>query len=190
MAEQFLFLSYKRGPQTTPIAERLHDRIGVQLGDIPVESFFDAKSIDAGEEWEPAIDTFLAKANFFVAFVSIDYWLSKQCMRELRIAVAQYERERRPRLLFILADQLEPSDLAFDAKSAAGRADAKMVEAASEEVRKVKNLGQINFLGPYDTGASLVRLPVEDFAASDRHLAAMVKKIRTLTGRPSSGERG
>lgn len=76
MTERNLFLSYKRGPETTPLVERLYNRFLVELRTRNVKTFFDRKSIEAGEAWETKIDNFMKTAAFFVAFISIDFWLS------------------------------------------------------------------------------------------------------------------
>ena len=113
-----LFLSYQRSAVTTPAVERLSRRARVQLGGQGVQVFFDQRSIAAGAAWEPAIDAALARCTHFLALVSVDYWLSEQCMRELEIAVSRYEQTGAPRLLFVLADKLDPNDLALDSSAA------------------------------------------------------------------------
>lgn len=170
-----LFLSYKRGPITTPVVERLYRRIKVQLASRGVEPFFDRKSIEAGEPWEPAIDGFIARATLFVAFISIDFWLSEQCRRELDLAIKRYETEGRPRLLFVLADPLDPNDLAF------GDAAVRKSPDAAARMRKVESIGWFNFLGPYAPGSgALVRLEFETPAKADLQLAQLVESIKGL----------
>jgi hypothetical protein len=163
MSAPQLFLSYKRGPLATPAAERLYHRGLVQLAKWKV--FFDQKSIEAGDAWAPAIDQFMAGATHFLAFVSVDYWLSEQCRRELGLALARRDHGPEPRLLFVLADDLSPSDLEVD---------------PSPAVQRIRNLGQINFLGPYDAGGRLVRLRLEDPVALDAQLAALVQRLKAL----------
>ena len=179
MSDQFLFLSYKRGPATTPAAQRLYDRLRVQSP--KTETFFDQKSIDVGDAWEPAIDASLARTTHFLAFISIDYWLSAQCRRELDLALARYEAcpkpppPRVPRMLFVLTDKLDPNDLSLDVGKARARV-AGMPDAAG----RVARIGQINFLGPYDAAGRLVRLRLEDQALLDDQLADLVAAIKTL----------
>lgn len=180
MSDQFLFLSYKRGPTTTPAAQRLFDRAAVQLPS-NVKTFFDQKSIDAGDEWTPAIDDFLAKTTLFLAFISIDYWLSPQCRRELETAIKRYERcpppppPRLPRQLFVLADKLDPNDLALNEAQARAQ-----VAATPEAADRIQRIGQINFLGPHDAAGKLVRLKLEDSVLLDDQLADLVGKIKTV----------
>lgn len=179
MSQRSLFLSYKRGPAVTPAAKRLDDRLCVQASD--TEVFFDQTSIDAGDEWAPAIDDFMARATHFLAFISIDYWLSAQCRRELDLALARYEAcpkpppPRVPRLLFVLADKLDPNDLALDVATA--RAKVMGMPDAADRVHRI---GQINFLGPYDAAGRLVRLKWEDRFRRDDQIAALVKSIKAL----------
>jgi hypothetical protein len=174
---------------TTPIVDRLYGRIRAQLGGYGVRPFLEQKSLDAGDDWEVAIDEFIARATLFVAFISIDFWLSVQCRRELDLAIARYEKERLPRLLFVLADRLDPTDLAFDEDEAADRLGDTGKDAAtrrellevSERIGKVKRIGQINFLGPYDPhSGALVRLAFEDPGKADDQLAALIESIKKL----------
>lgn len=177
MSTRKLFLSYKRGAQTTPAVRRLHDHCRVQLKSRRIETFFDQRSIDAGDPWLPAIDGFLAEAEFFLAFISIDYWLSDQCRRELGLALARYEAEGRPRPLFVLADRLDPNDLEVDAPEGA----LDKMAGAGEPLRRIRTIGQINFLGPYDEATGrLVRLRFEDAAALEDQLAGLIEAIKRL----------
>lgn len=177
MTVRKLFLSYKRGPQTTPAVRRLHDHCRVQLKARGFETFFDQRSIEAGDAWQPAIDTFLAEAEFFLAFISIDYWLSEQCRRELGLALARYEAEGRPRPLFVLADRLDPNDLEVDAPD--GALDA--MNGAGDAVGRLRRIGQINFLGPYDEATGrLVRMRFDDAALLEDQIAALVEAIKRL----------
>jgi hypothetical protein len=180
MTECKLFLSYKRGPETTPVVERLYNRVRVELMARNVRPFFDRKSIEAGDAWETKIDDFIKTASLFAAFISIDFWLSTQCMRELEMAVDRYEKEGAPRLLFILADQLSPSDLAFDEQWASQREDAVAAAAARSRVNRVKAIGQFNFLGPYDDAGALTRLEFENPAKTDLQLAQLVATMKKL----------
>ena len=179
MSQRSLFLSYKRGPAVTPAAKRLYDRLRVQAADIEV--FFDQTSIDAGNEWAPAIDDFMVRATHFVAFISIDYWLSPQCRRELDLALARYEAcpkpppPRVPRLLFVLIDKLDPNDLALDVATARAK-----VENMRDAADRVHRIGQINFLGPYDAARRLVRLKLESETLYDDQLADMVAAVKAL----------
>lgn len=180
MDEQFLFLSYKRGALTTPVVERLYNRVRVELKGRKVQPFFDRKSIESGDAWEQKIDDFMKTATLFAAFISIDFWLSAQCMRELELAIDRYETQGAPRLLFILADQLSPSDLEFDDAWAGKRDDAASAAATVARVNRVKAIGQFNFLGPYDDAGALVRLEFENPARIDLQLAQLVTTIKGL----------
>jgi TIR domain len=182
VSEHRIFLSYKRDDLTTAAVERLYKHLCVVSGYDCDKLFFDQKSIDAGERWEEKIDEFMSTATLFVAFISIDFWLSKQCMGELLLAINRYERENCPHLLFVLADALAPEHLAFDRQGAMNLAGAAEAEAddAEKRVRQVKSIAQINFLGPYDDGGRLVRLETENPVRRDIQLARMVDAILRL----------
>jgi len=170
MADKFLFLSYQRSANTRPAVEQLYRRARVLLAADGVQTFYDTHSIDAGDAWEPAIDEFLAKCTHFLALISVDYWLSPQCRRELETAVACYERKGVPQLLFVLADRLDPNDLLLD--------DSGADEAAAALRRRVRSIGQINFLGPYDAAGRLVRLAFESPALLGDQIADLVERLQ------------
>lgn len=172
-----LFLSYKRGPRMTTAVARFNDRLRIQ---VEGEVFFDRRSIDAGEEWWPRIDEFLRDATHFVAFVSIDYWLSIQCRRELDIAINRYEASREPRaprLLFVLADPLSPADLRLDRGAASQSVNDALATASTGARPRPKGISHINFLGPYDAAGQLVRLRIEDEVAYDVQLNELIAEI-------------
>lgn len=178
-----LFLSYKRGVRMTPAVERFYDRLSIQVdGDV----FFDRRSIDAGDEWWPRIDEFLRDATHFVAFVSIDYWLSVQCRRELDIALDRYEASlvppplRQPRLLFVLADPLSPAGLRLDRGAASLTVRNAITTAEAGARARPNGIGHINFLGPYDAAGQLVRLRIEDEVVYDVQLNEMIAEINRL----------
>lgn len=175
MSVHRLFLSYNRGPATTPAMERLDKRVRVQLKVHGVEPFFDQRSIAPGESWSDEVKHALAGATEFLAFVSIDYCLSEQCQRELETAVARYERERRPRLLFVLADALDPGDIEVDSARAVER-----LALQAPPARRLQRLGDINFLGPYNAAGRLVPLALHDPDELERQLAALVAAIKRL----------
>lgn len=180
MTTRKLFLSYRRGALTTPAVKRLHDHCRVLLKGRGFETFFDQRSIEAGDLWLPAIDTFLAEAEFFLAFISIDYWLSDQCRRELSVALERFEATGRPRPLFVLADRLDPNDLEVDAPDGA----LDNMAGAGTAVQRIRHIGQINFLGPYDEATGrLVRLRLDDAALLEDQIAALVEAIKKLPAR-------
>lgn len=203
MAQHHLFLSYKRGDAMTSVVERMQRRLQVQFRPEELKVFFDRKSIDAGASWETAIDAFLAETTLFVAFISIDFWLSPQCMRELGIALRRYRRTQAPRLLFVLADFLDPSMLSLDdaalkphpreaaqdAATLSGEITKMLAESrangmlADEEPYSEGELGQFNFLGPYDGAGRLVRLEIDNFRVYDEQLQQLIVTLRGLIGR-------
>jgi hypothetical protein len=175
MANKKIFLSYKRGEPTTEIAELLFKRIQVNLeGDTYgfSETFFDQHSIDAGADWNEEIDQALAETTHFVALLSDDYWLSKQCQRELQDAVALYEQKGSPKLLFVLTEKMDPNALSIATNS--------KTAALKTPFPKVKNVGQINFLGPYDQAGRLVKLKCNDITALKDQLFDLTQDIKKL----------
>ena len=168
MHEVSLFLSYRRGAATTPAVERLYNRAMVELPVYGVrEVFFDRRSIDAGDPWSPALDAALTRTTHFLALVSIDYWLSKQCQRELTSAIDRYEVEQAPKLLFVLADPLDPQNLVLNADS-------------RPYASRLRALGEINFLGPYDRAGRLVHLALGSQRRLDAQLSKLVNSLQDL----------
>ncbi len=167
-----LFLSYNRSAATTAAADRLFRRAKVQLGR-RAETFFDQRSIAAGTDWPQAIDAALARCTHFIALVSVDYWLSDACQHELTSAVARYESGGSPRLLFVLAEPLDPNALELDAAAPGAGTGARLYG-------QVRSLGQINFLGPHDAAGRLVPLALDQPAALDAQLATLIGRIASL----------
>lgn len=172
MSTAQLFLSYNRSNATTAAADRLFRRARVQLGR-RAEVFFDQRSIPAGTEWQPAIDAALARCTHFVALVSVDYWLSDACQHELTTAVTRYQAGGSPRLLFVLAEPLDPNALELDT-AVPGATQGQQLYS------QVRSLGQINFLGPHDAAGRLVPLALDQPAALDAQLAALVGRVGAL----------
>ena len=178
MPDTQLFLSYQRSESTTRAVERLSRRARVQLRLSPSQVFFDQHSIAPSANWQAEIDAALARCSHFLALVSVDYWLSEPCMHELDVAVSRYELSSSPQLLFVLADRLDPNDLAIDSSAAVQR--LAQGEHSALQMRRVASAGQINFLGPYDAAGRLVRLVFENPSLLDDQFAALVDRIRLL----------
>jgi len=169
-----IFISYKRAEETTPVAEMFYKQVAV---DLPASKgfarpFFDKKSIDAGDQWSQRIQDALDETTHFIALLSIDYWLSPQCQRELQEAVKRHNETGSPRLLFVLTEMMDPTSLEIsgDEQSA----------TVKKDFPGVQNLGQINFLGPYDQGGRLVRLNCSDRTKLGDQLFAMTQCIKNL----------
>jgi len=168
-----IFISYKRDQTTTKVAESLYKRVLVNLKAhgfaVP---FFDQRSIDAGELWSEKIDQALARTTHFIALLNTDYWLSEQCQRELREAVRLYEAAGSPRLLFVMAEKIDPGALEV---SADGRS-----ASVKTPFPQIKHLGQINFLGPYDAAGRLVPLACADPVKLADQLYDLLQDIKRL----------
>lgn len=180
VSSSFVFLSYKRSPKTTPVAERLFERCDAQLSGRGFETFFDRQYIEAGVDWLKSIEGCLAKTTHFLALISIDYWRSDECRREFGIALDRYETTGSPRLLLVLADKLEPNDLPMDKLRV--KAELQADPEAAPSIARIAKLGQINFLGPYDAAGRLVRLKYESEFLLDDQLAQLVEDIKALPG--------
>ncbi len=168
-----IFISYKRDVATTAVAELLYKRIKVNLTAHGfAEPFFDRRSIEAGDHWDGKIDQALAQTTHFIALLSDDYWLSEQCQRELKEAVRRYEQTGSPRLLFVLTERMDVRALQFasDGRSA----------TATSPFPKVENLGEINFLGPYDPAGRLVALNCTDKTILGDQLFDLLQDIKRL----------
>jgi hypothetical protein len=181
MPEHHIFLSHKRERQMSPLAQRMFDRIEVELSHIPVTPFIDTRSIDAGEAWEPEIDRALARATMFVGFVSINFWRSQQCRRELDIALARYRQEGLPKLLFVLAEALDHKNLALDRQAIQQTDGEEKAIEAQNRVDDIRRLGDVNFLGPYSAEAGqLTPLVLNDFHRADQQIQQLVARIGQL----------
>lgn len=174
MTIKHIFISYKRGEPTTRIAEMLYKRIKVNLSAAYgfADPFFDKRSIEAGDDWSQEIDRALAEATHFIALLSDDYWLSEQCQRELLEAVNRYEQSGVPRLLFVLTEKMNPNALIISQDSKTARLNTPFP--------KVQNLGQINFLGPYDQTGRLSQLKCNDDASLKDQLFDLVQDIKNI----------
>ncbi|SFB63531.1 toll/interleukin-1 receptor domain-containing protein [Azotobacter beijerinckii] len=174
MGNKYIFISYKRADPTTMVAQQLFKRIVVNLKGHGFEDpFFDRKSIDAGDSWEPMIDQALDRTTHFIALLSDDYWLSEQCQRELVGAVTRWEQHGVPKLLFVLTERMDPSALVIER----GQGGA----AVQKKFPQVERLSQINFLGPYDAAGRLIRLNCTDHNILGDQLFSLIQDIRKIT---------
>lgn len=173
MTSKKIFISYKRGEPTTAIAELLYKMIKVNLTAYGFsETFFDKQSIDAGTPWNPVIDQALIETTHFIALLSVDYWLSEQCQQELLDAVERWQQHGLPKLLFILTEELDPNALQMS-----GNTQSAILNTPFP---KVKHLGQINFLGPYDQTGRLSVLKCNDLPALKSQLFKMLQELKAI----------
>lgn len=168
-----IFISYKRAEPTAQVAEQLYKHIKVNLTAHGfAEPFFDRQSIDVGDSWSTAIDLALTNTTHFIALLSVDYWLSEQCQRELQQAVRLYQETGKPRLLFVLTEKMDPDALLItpDGRSATMKTPFPQVE----------KLSQINFLGPYDSAGRLISLDYVNRAVLNNQIFDLVQNIKHL----------
>lgn len=153
-----VFISYKHGAMT-PVAQKFHNKLrisGPAMG--LASSFLDASALKAGTPWRAEVEKALAEATRFVAFLEDDYWLSDECQIELRHAVDRWQKGEEMRLLFVKAGEIAPEWLVLDDAPAAGGTPA------DETKRQLKRVGDLQFLGPFDTarGQLVTLLPMTD----------------------------
>lgn len=169
---KLIFISYKRAEPSAEIAQRIDQKIRISLKADGFTSWWDRNAIEAGDTWSADIENALNKADYFLALLSYDYWESEQCQRELLTAVERYERTKKPRLLFVLTQKMQPNSLeiATDLKSTLEKNKSSSFSC----------LGDINFLGPYDIAGRLVRLDTSDKENLDDQLFDLTENIRRL----------
>lgn len=173
-ATKYIFISHKRDEVTTPVAELLYKRIKVNLTAHGfAEPFFDMQSIEKGDIWDDKISHALAQTTHFIGLLSDDYWLSEHCQRELQEVIRRYEQTGSPRLLFVLTERMDlrALELASNSRSAKAKTPFPTVE----------NLGQINFLGPYDKAGRLVALNCTDKTILGDQLFDLLLDIKQLS---------
>jgi TIR domain len=178
MDEPYLFISYKHGDPSTKIAKRFYDRLDVVSEGLGFQLFMDDKLISGGDQWSMEVEQALHRTTHFIALLNDDYWLSKECRRELRHALIRFEKSGTPRLLFVLAEQMRPELLSFDKDRKTG--------ALTSDDPKVGKVGDLHFLGPFDEHLRLVRLDWQDPGKLSDQLAQLVDRLEKTLPRPSS----
>ena len=170
--QKLIFISYKRAEPTFEIAKRMDQKIRVNLKALGFASWWDKRSIEAGDPWSDEIDKALDGTTHFLSLLSDDYWDSEQCQRELLGAVERFEQTGTPRLLFVLTQKMNPNALQIAADGRSANVVTKFP--------KVTRLGQINFLGPYDKAGRLIRLDRANPASLEDQLFDLVDDIGRL----------
>lgn len=172
--DKCIFISYKRASITTPIAETFYRKVKINLEGIGFKNtFFDRKSIEAGDHWSQAIDDALDRTTHFIALLSDEYWLSEQCQRELLGAVERNESGGSPILLFVLTELMDPQALVIDRTQSRG--------ALQRKFPQIERLSEINFLGPYDDAGRLIRLNCTDPMLLGDQIFRLIETIKSQT---------
>ena len=165
MAKPYAFISYKHADPTTGIADHLYQFLLAVSDGAGFDVFMDHEAIRPGDSWKGRIGEALDRTTHFFALLDTAYWLSPQCRRELRHALNRWETSGSPRLLFVMAGEIRPDYLSFDS-------DRKTGEMTSKNP-KIKKVGDIHFLGPFDTNGRLVALDPENPVIRDRQIGKL-----------------
>ena len=173
MAKPHIFISYKHGNPSTQIAKALYDYLDAVSDALGFEIFMDDEANRAGDDWQKNIDQALAKTTHFISLLGTAYWLSSACRQEVCQALARFEKESSPRLLFVMAETIRPDLFTFDKDRRTGR-----LQSDNPQIYRV---GDIHFLGPFDGNSGLVRLEPAHPAIFNDQLAQLLGRLeRTL----------
>ncbi|HMW16523.1 MAG TPA: toll/interleukin-1 receptor domain-containing protein [Accumulibacter sp.] len=179
----YVFISYRHEPNTTSIATQFYDQLRMYRQGFGLDGvFLDKDKLAAGNVWRAEVEAALEKTTHFVAMLTNGYWLSDECHKELAFAVNRY-RAGGPaamRLLFVQVQKIAPELLAFDQPAADANA-AFVNEQLGQAFPTLKTVGDLQFLGPFDDHARLIRLPAEnDPLLSDALFQLMMRLKATL----------
>lgn len=170
-----IFISYKHGDPSTRIAKHLYDHIDAVSDALDCRLYMDDKDNHGGDRWDENIKKALAETTHFIALLDTGYWLSPECRRELRRALNRYELTGTPRLLFVKAQEIRPDLFRFDK-------DRQTGELLSPDP-KIRRVGDLHFLGPYDTNIQLVRLAWENPAVLGDQIAQLLNRLEKVLPR-------
>ncbi len=173
----FVFISYKHGDPSTRIARHLCDHLRAVGDALDFEIFMDEKDNVGGDVWNDNIEEALDKTTHFIALLDTAYWLSKECKRELQFVLERFERSKSPRVLFVKSQEIRPDLFRFDTQ----RQKGQLLDPDS----KIRAVGDLHFLGPYDGNNQLVRLAWENPAALSDQIAQLLNRLERVL--PSAG---
>ncbi len=157
----YVFMSYKHEPNTTGVTEQFYNQLRMYQKGLGLAGvFMDKDKLAAGGVWRAEVQAALEQTTHFVVMLTNGYWLSDECHKELAYAVARYQQGgvEDMRLLFVQAQKIEADLLLFDQ----GAADPNVAFVNKEFGKaKLEKVSDLQFLGPFDAFARLVRLPSE-----------------------------
>lgn len=180
MTSNYIFISYKHGDPSTRIAKHLYDHLSAVSDALDITLYMDDKDNLGGDPWSVNVETALNLTTHFIALLDTQYWLSKECRRELLHALNRFENTRVPRLLFVKAQEIRPDLFRFDKDRAKG-------ELVSPEPQ-VQAIGDLHFLGPFDDNLRLVRLYSDDPPRMQDQIAQLLDRLERVLI-PASGKR-
>ena len=181
----YVFISYRHEPNTTGIAAQFAQQLRMYQKGLGLAGvFMDKDKLVAGSVWRAEVEAALAQATHFVVMLSNGYWLSDECHKELATAVGRYRDGGADdmRLLFVQVQTIAPDLLVFDQDAAdanvafVNRELGKAVPGKA--VPQLEKVGDLQFLGPFDAYARLVRLPPESDPLLGDALHQLVMRLK------------
>jgi hypothetical protein len=171
-AQPLIFISYKHAEPSTGVAFELRDALKVVAQGLGFSVFIDDDDLRASDLWKEKIDAALGEMTHFVALLNNRYWLSGECRRELNAAIKRFENKRKTKLLFVLVQAMNPAWLVLDEDRSSGKLTSKNP--------RIKTLGEIHFLGPYNSAKQLIRLDYENPARLSDQIDQLVRHLSLI----------
>lgn len=174
--DRLVFISYKHVDHSTRVARHLRNALEVVSEALGFRVFLDDEELRASDSWQQEVDDALAGMTHFIALLTDEFWLSPECRRELNAAINRYEDGRKTLLLFVLVDDMRPDLLSLNAD--------RQAERLVSDHPRVRRVGDIHFLGPYNSAGQLVRLEWENPAVLRDQIKQLIDRFeRTLPKR-------
>lgn len=173
MASNQIFISYKHGDQSTLIAKSFYDHLDAVSDALDMDIYMDDKDNLGGDVWSEKVNDALTRCTHFIVLLNTAYWLSKECRRELRVALQRFEHGKVPRLLFVKSEEIRPDLFTFNKDRQSG-------ELTSDDPQ-LHRVGDLHFLGPFDDNTRLVRLDWDNKGRLSDQFAQLLNRLeRTL----------
>jgi hypothetical protein len=176
----YVFMSYKHEPNTTGVTAQFYQQLQMYQKGLGLAGvFMDKDKLKAGGVWRAEVQAALDQTTHFVVMLSNGYWLSDECHKELAYAVARYQQggAEAMRLLFVQVQKIAPELLLFD-QSAADPNVAFVNQEFGKVAAKLEKVSDLQFLGPFDDFARLVRLPPENDPLLGDALYQLVMRLK------------
>jgi hypothetical protein len=168
-----VFISYKHSDYSTKVARKLRNALEVVSDALGFRIFLDDEDLHASDDWQESIDNAMAHMTHFIALLTNDYLLKKstECRRELLEALNRFEDGKKTQLLLVLVDDIQPNLISLSEDRKAGR--------LKSDHPQVENLGQINFLGPYNPAKQLVPLEWDNEAKLQAQIKQLIDQFQS-----------
>lgn len=134
--------------------------------------FMDDNAIEPADLFDREIVAALDRTTHFIVLLTNSYWSSEYCRKEVARVVQRFEDGNAVRLLFVKAEELDPRHFTFSKDRSAGR-----IKSRDPIIEKV---GDVQFLGPFDTSLRLVRLEWDNEAKLSDQLAQLVARLERV----------